>query len=116
MNAGFDQVFNMINDSVISVIDILDTYVYRIGILNGQYAYATAASLFKGVIGVILILSTHFISKKLVERECGENEKAEKTYLDDSHYLRHSLSRFTIYPYSNLKSTGHVIFRSFKSS
>ncbi|WP_413774811.1 ABC transporter permease [Cytobacillus firmus] len=65
MNAGFDQVFNLINDSVISVIDILDTYVYRIGILNGQYAYATAASLFKGVIGVILILSTHFIAKKV---------------------------------------------------
>lgn len=65
LNAGFDQVFNMINDSTISKIDILDTYVYRIGILNGQYAYATAASLFKGVIGVILILSTHFISKRL---------------------------------------------------
>ena len=64
MNAGFDQVFNLINDSVISVIDILDTYVYRIGIVNGQYAYATAASLFKGVIGLVLILSTHFISKK----------------------------------------------------
>ena len=65
MNAGFDQVFNLMNDSVLSVIDILDTYVYRIGILNGQYAYATAASLFKGVIGLILILSTHFISKRL---------------------------------------------------
>lgn len=65
MNAGFDQVFNLMNDSVISVIDILDTYVYRIGILNGQYAYATAASLFKGVIGVVLILSTHFIAKRV---------------------------------------------------
>lgn len=65
MNAGFDQVFNLMNDSVLSVIDILDTYVYRIGILNGQYAYATAASLFKGVIGLVLILSTHFISKRL---------------------------------------------------
>jgi putative aldouronate transport system permease protein len=65
MNAGFDQVFNLMNDSVISVIDILDTYVYRIGILNGQYSLATAASLFKGVIGVVLILSTHFISKRL---------------------------------------------------
>lgn len=64
LNAGFDQIFNMINDSVLSVIDILDTYVYRIGILNGQYAYATAASLFKGVIGVVLILSTHFIAKR----------------------------------------------------
>ena len=64
MNAGFDQVFNLMNDSVISVIDILDTYVYRIGIVNGQYAYATAASLFKGAIGLVLILSTHFISKR----------------------------------------------------
>lgn len=65
MNAGFDQVFNFMNDSVISVVDILDTYVYRIGLLNGQYAYATATSLFKGVIGVTLILGTHFLSKKI---------------------------------------------------
>ncbi|KGR76796.1 ABC transporter permease [Ureibacillus sinduriensis] len=65
MSAGFDQVFNLMNDSVLSVIDILDTYVYRIGILNGQYSYATAASLFKGAIGLILILGTHFLSKRL---------------------------------------------------
>jgi len=65
MNAGFDQVFNFMNDSVISVVDILDTYVYRIGIGNGQFAYATAASLFKGVIGIVLILGTHFISKRI---------------------------------------------------
>lgn len=65
MNAGFDQVFNLMNDSIISVIDILDTYVYRIGLKNGQYSIATAASLFKGVIGMILILSTHFVSKKI---------------------------------------------------
>jgi len=65
MNAGFDQVFNFMNDSVISVVDILDTYVYRIGIVNGQFAYATAASLFKGAIGVVLILGTHFISKRV---------------------------------------------------
>ncbi|WP_291637680.1 sugar ABC transporter permease [Clostridium sp.] len=65
MNAGFDQVFNFMNDSVISVIDIIDTYVYRIGLINGQYAYATAASLFKGVIGIILIFTTHFLAKKI---------------------------------------------------
>ncbi|GAA0373218.1 ABC transporter permease [Bacillus horti] len=65
MNAGFDQVFNLMNNSVISVIDILDTYVYRIGLIGGQYSIATAASLFKGVIGLILILGTHFISKRL---------------------------------------------------
>nr|WP_191562771.1 sugar ABC transporter permease [Metabacillus idriensis] len=65
MNAGFDQVINFMNDSVISVVDILDTYVYRIGILNGQYAYATAASLFKGAIGVVLIFGTHLLAKRL---------------------------------------------------
>ncbi len=65
LNAGFDQVFNMMNDSVISVVDILDTYVYRIGLLSMQYSLSTAASLFKGVIGLILILSTHFGAKRL---------------------------------------------------
>ena len=64
MNAGFEQVINLMNDSVISVVDILDTYVYRIGLMNGQFAYATAASLFKGVIGVVLIFGTHFLAKR----------------------------------------------------
>ena len=65
MSAGFDQVFNMMNDSVISVVDILDTYVYRIGLMNMQYSFSTAASLFKGVIGLILILSTHSMAKRI---------------------------------------------------
>ena len=65
MSAGFDQVFNMMNDSVISVVDILDTYVYRIGLLNMQYSVSTAASLFKGAIGLILILSTHSAAKRI---------------------------------------------------
>ncbi len=65
LNAGFDQVFNMMNDSVISVVDILDTYVYRIGLLNMQYSFSTAASLFKGVIGLVLILAAHQGSRKI---------------------------------------------------
>jgi putative aldouronate transport system permease protein len=64
MNAGFDQVFNMMNDSVISVVDILDTFVYRIGLVNMQYSFSTAASLFKGAIGLVLILSTHLMAKR----------------------------------------------------
>lgn len=64
MNAGFDQVFNLMNDSVISTIDILDTYVYRIGLLNGEVSYATAVGLFKGLIGLVLILASHIVLKK----------------------------------------------------
>lgn len=65
MSAGFDQVYNLMNDSVISVIDILDTYVYRIGLVGGQYSFSIAASLFKGVIGVVLIFGTHFAAKRI---------------------------------------------------
>lgn len=65
LNAGFDQVFNLMNDSVISVVDILDTYVYRIGLLNMQYSFSTAASLFKGLIGLVLILTAHVGSRKV---------------------------------------------------
>jgi putative aldouronate transport system permease protein len=68
MNAGLDQVLNFTNDSVNSSVDIIDTYVYRMGLLNGQYSFATAANLFKSVIGVVLVLSTHFISKKLTSK------------------------------------------------
>jgi putative aldouronate transport system permease protein len=64
LNAGFDQVFNMMNDSVISVADIIDIYAYRIGLLNMNYSYATAVGLFKGVIGMILIITVNKIAKK----------------------------------------------------
>ncbi|HWR62436.1 MAG TPA: ABC transporter permease subunit [Clostridia bacterium] len=65
LNAGFDQVLNFSNDAVLSSIDILDTYIYRIGIQNAQYSLSTAVSLIKGVVGVFLVLATHLISKKL---------------------------------------------------
>lgn len=64
MSAGFDQVFNFTNPAVNSVIDILDTYIYRVGIENAQYSIATAVSLIKGVVGVILVYLTHITSKK----------------------------------------------------
>jgi len=65
MNAGFDQVFNMMNDAVINHVDIIDTYVYRIGLQKGNFSLGTAAGLFKGVIGLFLILSTDRISRKI---------------------------------------------------
>ncbi|MCF7933616.1 MAG: ABC transporter permease subunit [Spirochaetia bacterium] len=65
MNAGFDQVFNMMNDAVINHVDIIDTYVYRIGLGKGNFSLGTAAGLFKGVIGLVLILSTDRLSRKV---------------------------------------------------
>lgn len=64
LNAGFDQVFNMYNPLVYKTGDILDTYIYRMGIVSGQYSFATAVGLFKSVVGMVLIVSGNFAAKK----------------------------------------------------
>tara|TARA_Y100001936_G_C16086557_1_gene682167 strand:+ start:1630 stop:2514 length:885 start_codon:yes stop_codon:yes gene_type:complete len=68
LSAGFDQVFNLMNAATLSKIDIIDTYVYRIGLLKGDFSLSIAAGLFKGFIGFVLIMSTHFIAKKISGR------------------------------------------------
>ena len=65
LNADLNQVINFTNDIVRSKIDILDTYVYRIGLQTGQYSLATAAGLFKAGLGMLLITGAHLLSKKL---------------------------------------------------
>ena len=65
LDAGFEQVFVMYNPSVYSVAEIIDTYVYRIGLVSGRFSLATAVGLFKGLIGMILILSSNQILKRL---------------------------------------------------
>ena len=64
LEGGFDQILNMYNPLVMEYADILDTYVYRMGIENAQYDFSTAVGLFKNVIGLILVLSTNAIVKK----------------------------------------------------
>ena len=65
LSADLNQVINFLNDVNRGQIDILDTYVYRIGLRTGEYSLATAAGLFKAVFGMILILTAHFVSKRL---------------------------------------------------
>ncbi|MCL2058998.1 MAG: ABC transporter permease subunit [Oscillospiraceae bacterium] len=67
MNAGFDQIFNLYNASVYEVADIIDTYVFRIGYLSSQYSLGTAVGLFKGVIGMLLIITANTIIRKAGE-------------------------------------------------
>ncbi|MBO1913155.1 sugar ABC transporter permease, partial [Microvirga sp. 3-52] len=56
LNAGFDQILNLYNPLVYEVADIIDTYVYRAGLEQFQFDYATAVGLFKNVVGITLIL------------------------------------------------------------
>jgi putative aldouronate transport system permease protein len=64
LDAGFDQVFNMYNPSVYEVADIIDTYVYRVGMLSNDYSVATAVGIFKGVVSCVLIISANAFVKK----------------------------------------------------
>lgn len=64
LNAGFDQIFMLYSAPVYDVADIIDTYVYRIGIKQTNYSFSTAAGMFKSVIALILIVSANFAAKK----------------------------------------------------
>lgn len=65
LDLGFDQVFNLITPMTYSVGDILDTYVYRTGIQQAQYSFATAVGLFQSVIGFILVYMFNRLSRKV---------------------------------------------------
>ena len=65
LNGGFDQIFNTYNDAVLSVADIIDTYVYRRGLTNLQYEFSAAADLFKTFIGFAFVFGTNMIARKV---------------------------------------------------
>jgi len=65
MNAGFEQILNLYNPMVYGVADIIDTYVYRVGLLQMNFSYSTAIGLFKNVIGLTLVLTTNYFSRRL---------------------------------------------------
>jgi putative aldouronate transport system permease protein len=69
LNAGFDQVFNLYTPMVYETGDILDTYVYRIGLLGREYSFGTAVGIFKSIIGMILIISANEMAKKYTDRK-----------------------------------------------
>ncbi|MEK3881719.1 ABC transporter permease subunit [Paenibacillus sp. PL2-23] len=64
LNGGFDQIFNLYNSLVYDKGDIIDTFVYRTAILNGQYSFGTAVGLFKSVIGLIMIVFAYRLAYK----------------------------------------------------
>ncbi|MDF2645869.1 MAG: protein lplB [Paenibacillus sp.] len=67
LNAGFDQVFNLYSPQVYESGDILDTFVYRIGLLDAQYGVATAVGLFKSLVSLILISSSYFVAYRFAK-------------------------------------------------
>lgn len=65
LTANFDQIMNLKNALNASRAEVIDTYVYQMGIRSGRFSYATAAGLFQSVISMLLLLGSNFVSKKL---------------------------------------------------
>jgi len=62
LNAGFDQIFNLYSPIVYESGDIIDTFVYRMGIEQAQYGFATAVGLLKSAVGSVLIAVSYVMA------------------------------------------------------
>lgn len=65
LNLGFEKVLLMYTNANSGVSDIIDTLVYRTGLVSQNYSYATAIGLFSGIVGLILVTSSNAVSRKL---------------------------------------------------
>ncbi|MGO4542896.1 ABC transporter permease [Paenibacillus sp. 2TAB19] len=65
LNAGFDDILLLAtNPGLREVSEVIDTYVYRVGVLNARYSYATAAGLFKALISIGLLAGANYMARK----------------------------------------------------
>ena len=64
LQAGFDQIFTLYNPAVYATGDILDTYVYRVGLISARYSLGAAIGLLKSVLGFILIVTAYRLADK----------------------------------------------------
>ena len=67
-SAGFDQIYNLYSPMVYQSGDVLDTYVYRMGMISRQYSFSTAVGLLRSVVGMVLMLAANGLAKKFTER------------------------------------------------
>ncbi|MBB6731592.1 ABC transporter permease [Cohnella zeiphila] len=71
LSANFEQVINLINPVTYETGDVIDTYVYRVGLQQFQYSYTAAIGLFKSLVGLVLILGANFTVRRLSRGENG---------------------------------------------
>jgi putative aldouronate transport system permease protein len=66
MAIGFEKILLIYNPLTYQTADVISTYVYRVGIVSGNLSYAAAIGLFESIIGLVLVLSANFISRRTV--------------------------------------------------
>ncbi len=68
MDSGFEQIWLMTTSLNGTLSEVFDTYLYYIGITQGAFSYSTAVGLFKGLVGVFLIVGSNWLAKRLGQR------------------------------------------------
>jgi putative aldouronate transport system permease protein len=68
MDVGFEQIYLMLNSFVRDVGEVLDTYVYEKGIRQADVSFATAVGLFKGIVGLVLVVTANRLAKRFGEQ------------------------------------------------
>ena len=68
LSAGFDQVYNLYSPPVYASGDVLDTYIYRIGLIGRDYSLGTAVGLIRSIVGLILIYVSNKVAEKSTNR------------------------------------------------
>ncbi|OUP81411.1 sugar ABC transporter permease [Lachnoclostridium sp. An169] len=69
LSAGFDQIYNLYSPMVYQTGDVLDTYVYRMGLISRQYSFSTAVGLLRSAVGMVLMLAANGLAKKFTDRK-----------------------------------------------
>ena len=69
LSAGFDQIYNLYSPMVYQSGDVLDTYVYRMGMISRQYSFSTAVGLLRSVVGMVLMLTANGLANKFTDRK-----------------------------------------------
>lgn len=64
MAVGFEKILLLYNPLTYPTADVISTYLYRVGVVSGSFSYAAAIGLFESVIGLVLVLSTNFVSRR----------------------------------------------------
>lgn len=71
LSANFEQIINLLNPVTFETGDVIDTYVYRVGLQQFQYSYTAAIGLFKSFVGLLLILGANLTVRKMSQGENG---------------------------------------------
>ena len=65
MNVGFEKAYLMQSPAIYDTADVIQTFVYRQGIKNGNFSYASAVGLFNSAVNIVLLLAANMLSKRL---------------------------------------------------